>query len=544
MNPPRPINRTPAWANLRRHAAAGRRISLRELFDRDPKRFDQLSFRCGDLLLDLSRQRLTRQTVALLLRLAETADLKGWRQRLFAGARINTSENRPVLHPALRLPAGRSLKVAGTDVAAQARRERDRMLAMAETIRTGSFRRVVAIGIGGSDLGPRMVVDALAADRLPGPEIRFVSNVDGADLAQALADADAATTLFIVASKTFTTQETMTNAASAREWLRSRLRNKAAWQRHFIAITAAPEQAAAFGIARERCLIFWDWVGGRYSLWSAIGLPIAIAVGARNYRRLLAGAHEMDEHFRTAPLDRNLPVLMALAGIWNINFLGMTDLAVLPYDQGLARLPAYLQQADMESNGKSVDRWGRPVRYATGPVVFGEPGTNGQHAFYQLLHQGPKIIPVELIVPLQSRYPIGDHHAILLANAFAQAEALMVGRSRAAIEKDMAGRQNAAEARTLAAQKAFSGNRPSTMLLLPRIDPFNLGMLIALYEHKIFVQGILWGINSFDQWGVELGKSLAKPILQELTDPKRPLHHDAATSGVIGIARRKRRPQA
>lgn len=543
--PPR-IDSTSAWQALQAHAAQLAGYSLSDLFTADARRFEHFSWSCGDLLLDLSRQRIARETLDLLLALARTAKLESWRDKLFSGAAINNTENRAVLHTALRLPPDASLMLDGSDLVPQVQAELARMESIVEAVRQGAwrgasgkpFRHVVAIGIGGSDLGPRMVVDALAADRLPGLDIAFVSNVDGADLLRTLAPLDAAATLFIIASKTFTTQETMANALSARQWLEAALGPDADWPAHFVAVSAAPKTVAAFGIAEARRLGFWDWVGGRYSLWSSIGLPIALGIGMANFRALLAGAHAMDEHFHTAPLEENLPVLMALAGIWNINFLGHTALAVLPYDQGLARLPAYLQQADMESNGKSTDRWGRKVAYATGPLLFGEPGTNGQHAFYQLLHQGTQVVPADFILPLSSRYPLRQHHAMLVANALAQAEALMLGRNLQQVQADLlqAGLSENAVA-ALAPHKVFAGNRPSSMITLPKLDPFHLGKLIALYEHKIFAQGIVWGINSFDQWGVELGKRLATPILEELTDTSRQPHHDSATNALIARAR-------
>lgn len=546
MSLPLPIDQTPAWRALAAHALAVKQRHLRELFASDPQRFERFSFRCDEFLLDLSRQRLESETLNLLLDLAREAKVEEWRDRMLRGERINVTEDRAVLHTALRLPKGSSLIVDGEDVVPHVHRELQRMAAMVDAIRGGHwrgvtgerFKHVIAIGIGGSDLGPRMVVEALSPYRQPGLDIHFVSNVDGADIARALQRCDPASTLVIVASKTFTTQETMMNAETARDWLRRSLGADCDWAKHFTGISANPGIPGKFGIPPERVLQFWDWVGGRYSLWSAIGLSIALAIGMPRFRELLAGAHAMDRHFATAPLDKNLPVLMALAGIWNINFLGFTSLAVLPYDHGLSKLAAYLQQADMESNGKGVDRWGRSVGYATGPTVFGEPGTNGQHAFYQLLHQGPQPIPADFIVPLGSHYRLDKHHDILLANAFAQAEALMKGRTRAEAEAEL--RQEGLpedKVAMLAPQKAFPGNRPSTTILLPRLDPYYLGMLIALYEHKIFVQGAIWGINSFDQWGVELGKQLAKPILEELTNSNVQHPHDAATSALINIAR-------
>lgn len=545
--PPLPIDQTAPWRALAAHASAVRQRHLRELFAADADRFTRFSFRCGGMLLDLSRQRLENETLRLLLDLAEEADVLRWRDRMLAGEKINLTENRAVLHTALRLPESRSLVVEGEDVVPMVHRELRRMGEMVAAIRGGGwtgatgkhFRHVIAIGIGGSDLGPRMAVEALTPFREPGLDIHFVSNVDGADISRAVAACDPASTLVIVASKTFTTQETMTNAGTARDWLRAGLGGASAgWYRHFVGISANPQIPGGFGIPPERVLQFWDWVGGRYSLWSSIGLPIALGIGMDRFRDMLAGAHEMDTHFAKAPPAENLPLLMGLAGIWNINFLGHRALAVLPYDQGLSRLAAYLQQADMESNGKGVDRWGRPVGYDTGPIVFGEPGTNGQHAFYQLLHQGPQPVPADFVVPLGSHYRLDNHHDILVSNALAQAEALMRGRSRdeAAAEMQAAG-LSAEQAAALAPHRMFTGNRPSTTLLLPRLDPYHLGMLIALYEHKIFVQGCIWGINSFDQWGVELGKQLAKPILEELTSSGLRHHHDAATSGLIELAK-------
>lgn len=547
MSLPMPIDQTPAWRALAAHATATRNRHLRELFANDPARFEKLSFRCGDMLLDLSRQRIDPETLDLLLDLARAADLEGWRDRMLAGEPINTTENRAVLHTALRLPAGASLTVGNTDIAALVQGELTQMREIITALRDGSwrgitekpFKSVVAMGIGGSDLGPRMALEALAADRLPGIDIHFVSNVDGADISRALEKCEAETTLFVIASKTFTTQETMANAETARAWLQEKLGPGIIdWPRHFMGLSANTSVPGKFGIRPEQVLQFWDWVGGRYSLWSAIGFPIALGIGMDKFRQMLDGAHAMDHHFATTPLNENLPVLMALAGVWNINFLGFTSLAVLPYDQGLSKLAPYLQQADMESNGKSVDRWGRPLGYATGPIVFGEPGTNGQHAFYQLLHQGPQVIPADFIAPLKSRYPTGKHHDMLLANVFAQAEALMRGKTKAEAEEEL--RASGADADTVAAlatHKTFSGNRPSTTIVLPQVDPYHLGMLIALYEHKIFTQGVIWGVNSFDQWGVELGKQLAKPILEELSDPSVQHSHDGATSGLIALAR-------
>lgn len=547
MSLPPPIDQTPAWRALAAHASATRARQLRDLFAADPSRFESFSYRCGNMLLDLSRQRIDAETLDLLLDLAKAAGVEDWRDRMLRGERINTTEDRAALHTALRLPAGASLTVGNTDIATMVHGELARMEEIITALRDGTwrgitekpFRSVIAMGIGGSDLGPRMALEALTADCLPDITIHFVSNVDGADIARALEKCEAETTLFVVASKTFTTQETMANAETARAWLQEKLGPGIIdWPRHFMGLSANTTVPGKFGIRPEQVLQFWDWVGGRYSLWSAIGFPIALGIGMDKFRQMLDGAHAMDHHFATTPLEENLPVLMALAGVWNINFLGSTALAVLPYDQGLSKLAPYLQQADMESNGKSVDRWGRPLGYATGPVVFGEPGTNGQHAFYQLLHQGPQVIPADFIAPLKSRYPLAKHHDMLLANVFAQAEALMRGKTRAEAEAEL--RDSGADDTTvtaLAPHKVFPGNRPSSTILLPQVDPYHLGMLIALYEHKIFVQGAIWGVNSFDQWGVELGKQLAKPILEELSDAAIQHDHDSATSGLIALAR-------
>lgn len=546
MTLPPPIDQTAAWRALTAHATATRNRHLRDAFAADPERFGKFSFRCGDMLLDLSRQRIEAETLELLLDLAREAQVENWRDRMLRGEHINITEDRAVLHTALRLPADAALTVDGVDIVAQVQRELDRMAEIIAAIRDGTwrgitekpFRHVVCMGIGGSDLGPRMALEALNADRDTDIAIHCVSNVDGTDIARTLEKCEAETTLFVVASKTFTTQETMANAETARAWLQEKLGPGIIdWPRHFMGISANTAVPGKFGIPPHQVLQFWDWVGGRYSLWSAIGFPIALGIGMENFRSLLAGAHAMDRHFASAPLRENLPVLMALTGVWNINFLGLTALAVLPYDQSLCKLAPYLQQADMESNGKGVDRWGRPLGYATGPIVFGEPGTNGQHAFYQLLHQGPQPVAADFIVPLKTRYPLGRHHDILLANAFAQAEALMRGRTRAEAEAELreAG-QSPEQVARLAPHKVFPGNRPSTTIVLPKLDPYHFGMLIALYEHKIFVQGILWGVNSFDQWGVELGKQLARPILEELGgSDQHP--HDAATSALIGLAR-------
>ena len=524
------LTKSAAWKALDAHHGRFRDRHMRDLFAADPGRFERFSIRLEDLLLDYAKNRITDETMALLVDLARERDVEGWRRRMFAGAAINTSEGRAVLHVALR---GRQAEaVDGADATALAIRVRERMGAFADKVRSGAWtghtgrpiRDVVNIGIGGSDLGPAMATEALTPYHKPGLGLHFVSNVDGSDIAEALKGCDPATTLFLVASKTFTTQETMTNARTARAWLTGALGEDAVG-RHFAALSTNRAGVAAFGIDPANMFEFWDWVGGRYSLWSAIGLPIAIAIGADGFEALLDGARAMDEHFLTAPLGANMPVVLALLGVWYINFFDAPAHAVLPYDHYLRRFPAHLQQLDMESNGKGVTRDGAPVSGHTGPIIFGEPGTNGQHAFYQLLHQGTRLVPADFIACAETHNPIGAHHDILLANVLAQTEALMRGRT-------------AAEAQV--PHKRFPGNRPTNTVLLRRLDPRALGMLIALYEHKVFVQGVVWGINSFDQWGVELGKELAASILPELTDHGPATAHDCSTNGLIDHLRQTR----
>jgi glucose-6-phosphate isomerase len=531
-----------AWRALERHAEAMAEVHLRDLFARDPGRFASFSLRLDDLLLDYSKNRITGETLRLLLELARQADLEGWRARMFAGEKINITEHRAVLHTALRNRSDRRVLVDGEDVMPAVRAVLERMRAFSDQVRSGAWRGhtgqtitdVVNIGIGGSDLGPLMVCEALKPYQRPDLRPHFVSNVDGAHLVHALEGLDPARTLFIVASKTFTTQETMTNAASARHWLLEKLGSDAEVAKHFVAVSTNDEAVRAFGIDPANMFEFWDWVGGRYSLWSAIGLSIALAIGFERFEELLAGGHAMDEHFRTAPLERNLPVILGLIGIWYRNFLGACSHAVLPYDQHLHRLPAYLQQADMESNGKSTDRAGHPVDYATGPILWGEAGTNGQHAFYQLIHQGTELIPADFLAAAVSQTPLGDHQDKLLANFFAQPEALAFGKTaeQARAELERAGLKGAA-LEDLLPHKLFAGNRPSNSILYRRLDPATLGRLIALYEHKIFTQGVLWNINSFDQWGVELGKQLASAILPELAGGAPVTSHDPSTNGLI-----------
>ena len=536
-----PLTASPEWQALEAHAAGQRHLHLRELFAEDRERFRRFSLRLDDLLLDYSKNRVTAETMRLLLDLARFSDVEGWRARMFSGEKINFTENRAVLHIALRNRSGRPILVDGENVMPGIAAVLDRMRLFSDRVRSGAWRGatgetitdVVNIGIGGSDLGPLMVCEALKPHQKPDLRPHFVSNVDGAHFVHTTARLDPARTLFIIASKTFTTQETMTNAFSARAWLTGALGEDSV-SRHFVAVSTNAAQVAKFGIDTANMFEFWDWVGGRYSLWSAIGLPIVLAVGFERFLELLEGAHEMDEHFRTAPLDQNMPVVLALLGVWYRNFLGASTAALLPYDQHLHRFPAYFQQGDMESNGKFVRRDGNRVDYATGPIIWGEPGTNGQHAFYQLIHQGTDLVPADFLAAAQSQTPLRDHHDKLLANYLAQTEALAFGKSEpeARAELERQGLSGAA-LEELLPHKVFEGNRPTTSILYRRLTPHRLGSLIALYEHKIFVQGVIWAINSFDQWGVELGKQLASRILPELEGDEPVTSHDSSTNGLI-----------
>jgi len=522
-----------SWRALAAHREILDGIHMRDLFASEPDRFERFSRSLDDILVDFSKHRITCETLDLLLALAEEADVPGWIRRMFRGDRINHTEDRAVLHTALRNRSGRPLLVDGEDVMPGVRAVLAKMRTFTDAVRsrawTGHTGRgitdVVNIGIGGSDLGPVMVTEALRPYRQDGPTVHFVSNVDGTHVAETLRKLDPETTLFIVASKTFTTQETLTNAHTARDWLVRGLGSVDAVPRHFVALSTNRDEVARFGVDPENMFELWDWVGGRFSLWSAIGLSIACATGMDRFEELLQGGYDVDEHLRTAPMRDNVPVLMALIGIWYHNFWGAETHAVLPYDQYLHRFPAYLQQADMESNGKRVDRSGRPIDgYTTGPVIWGEPGTNGQHAFFQLMHQGTRLIPADFLAPALSQNPIGDHHEKLMANYFAQTEALMLGKTEAEVP-----------------DRTFPGNRPTTSILFPHLDPRTLGRLIALYEHKIFVQGVIWDVNSFDQWGVELGKQLARKILPELGHDDPLMGHDSSTNGLINRYKELRR---
>jgi glucose-6-phosphate isomerase len=522
--------------------------TMRAAFAADPDRARRFSCSAAGLFLDFSKNRITDEVLHALIALAARADLEGARAAIFAGAPINATEGRAVLHPALRDRTGAAWPVRGENVAPLIAAELAKMKGLCDAIGSGAatgysgrpFETFVNIGIGGSDLGPQLAVEALRPCWIDGRRAAFVSNIDGQHLADALAGLDPATTLFIVASKTFTTEETMTNAASARAWLQERSARDADLARHFVAISANPRAARDFGVDAARVFRLWDWVGGRFSLWSAVGLAVALQTGFETFSRLLDGAHAMDEHFRNAPLAANAPALLALVGVWNRNFLGVGAHAVLPYDQHLARLPAYLQQAEMESNGKSRRRDGAPVTAKTAPVVFGEPGTNGQHAFFQLLHQGTDVVSADFIAAARSSIRLGDHHERLLANFLAQTEALMRGRT------EEEARAAGGEAR-LAPHRACPGDRPTTSILMEELSPEALGALLALYEHKIFCQGVLWGINSFDQWGVELGKTLAATILGEIAPHggARPpaTRHDSSTNQLIDWINARREPK-
>ncbi|MDD4933718.1 MAG: glucose-6-phosphate isomerase [Methylacidiphilaceae bacterium] len=538
----------PAWRKLQEHYAKISPLHLRDLFREDPGRAERYSLSFEEIVFDYSKNRMTDETLQLLLELARQAEVPRWIQRMFAGEKINVSERRAVLHTALRNPRGSSVQVDGKDVMPEVHAVLDQMREFSEAVREGKWRGytgqpirdVVNIGIGGSDLGPVMVTHALRPYHAS-LRLHFVSNIDGTQLTEALRDLSPETTLFLISSKSFGTLETLTNARSARAWLLEKAKDPAAVAKHFVAISTNEKAVVAFGIDKKNMFPFWDWVGGRYSLWSAIGLSIVLAIGMDHFEELLAGAHAVDEHFRTAPFAKNIPVLMGLLGIWYNNFFQASTHAVFPYDQYLAFLPAYLQQADMESNGKHVQKDGTPVPVTTGPILWGAPGTNGQHAFFQLLHQGTKLVPADFLVPARSHNPLGpsdEHHRMLLANCLAQTEALLRGKTADEVRGEMEAAGLAADdIARLIPHRTFEGNRPSNTFLFRKLTPRTLGSLIALYEHKIFVQGTIWNIDSFDQWGVELGKQLAQILLPELSGEPAHTPHDASTERLLRLVR-------
>ncbi|MCX2744511.1 glucose-6-phosphate isomerase [Mangrovivirga sp. M17] len=533
---------TKSWKKLESHFKQISNEHMKDMFTEDPERFEKFSVRFNNILLDYSKNRITGETMSLLNELAEECQLGDAIKSMFSGDHINETEGRAVLHTALRNRSGNPVKVDGEDVMPEVNRVLDKMKAFSGKVISGEWKgftgkrieHIVNIGIGGSDLGPYMVTEALKPYAVPHIKTHYVSNVDGSHIAEVLKSVNPENTLFIIASKTFTTQETMTNAETAKAWFLRAADNKEAVKKHFVALSTNTEAVQEFGIDPENMFEFWDWVGGRYSLWSAIGLSIACTIGFDHFEALLKGAHEMDEHFRTSPVDKNLPVILALLGIWYNNFFGAESLAILPYDQYMHRFAAYFQQGDMESNGKYVDRAGKNVNYQTGPVIWGEPGTNGQHAFYQLIHQGTKLIPCDFLAPAKTHNHIGDHHQKLLSNYFAQTEALMKGKTEEEVRGELksAGKTED-EIEFLLPFKIFEGNRPTNSILFKELDPQTLGSLIAMYEHKVFVQGVIWNIFSFDQWGVELGKQLAKNILPELENENKITTHDPSTNGLI-----------
>lgn len=532
------------WQALVKHKEEIDSVHMRDLFAEDPQRFERYSTEFNNILFDYSKNRITEKTMKLLFDLARARDVKAYTERMFTGEKINFTEDRAVLHVALRNRSGHPIFVDGENVMPMINDVLKKMADFSESVRTGRWlgytgariTDVVNIGIGGSDLGPRMVCDALKPYSLPKLRAHFVSNVDDTQLVETLKSLDPETTLFIIASKTFTTQETMVNARSARDWLVRALGNKRAIARHFVAVSTNTEEVVKFGISSTNMFEFWDWVGGRYSLWSAIGLSIAIYIGMDNFEELLQGGYEMDEHFRHTPIEKNIPVILAMLGIWYNNFFHADSYAIFPYDQYLYELPAFMQQGDMESNGKHTTREGKRVNYSTGPVIWGKPGTNGQHAFFQLVHQGTKLIPADFLAAVEAQNPLGEHHVILISNFFAQTEALMRGRTRDEVRAELEAEGLADDVlEKMIEHKSFDGNRPTNSILFQRLDPKTMGSLVAMYEHKIFVQGIIWGINSFDQMGVELGKKLANAILPELYGKDEIHDHDPSTNGLINF---------
>ena len=545
------INQSPIWQSLIQHKKDIETISLREMFKSNPDRFNHFHIQFNDLLLDYSKHRVSRETIGLLVKLAKEADVEGWRNRMFEGEKINSTEHRAALHTALRNQKEMLIISDGEDIMPKVKNVLKKMRRFSEDVRSGQWKgftgkaitSVINIGIGGSDLGPAMVCQALKAYGSKTITPYFVSNVDGADLSQTLEKCSPETTLFIIASKTFTTQETMTNAFSARDWFLKAAKDNQHIKKHFVALSTNQHAVSQFGIDIENMFEFWDWVGGRYSLWSAIGLSIALYIGMDGFEELLKGGFEMDEHFKTAPIEQNIPMIMGLLGVWYINFFNFPTHAILAYDQGLSKLAPYLQQADMESNGKFINREGERIDFHTGPVIWGEIGTNGQHAFYQLLHQGTEIVPADFIMPIQSQYKLGkdgnEHHKILLSNFIAQTQSLMLGKTyneaRTEIEKQG---YEGEDIESFIPQKTFEGNRPTSSILFKKLTPKTLGQIIAMYEHKIFTQGIIWNINSFDQWGVEYGKQIAKQVLPKLSEKAPTDNFDSSTNGLINYIKK------
>ncbi|MEW6713838.1 MAG: glucose-6-phosphate isomerase [Nitrospirota bacterium] len=543
---------TDAWKRLKEHFALMKDKHMRDMFQEEPERFSEFSLTFEDILIDYSKNIISAETLGLLDELAEEAGLKDAIEKMFSGDKINETEGRSALHTALRNRSDSPVYLDGKDVMPEVNAALKKMESFSNKIISGEWQGyngkaitdIVNIGIGGSCLGPLMVTEALRPYKKPHINVHFVSNIDGTDMAETLKKISPETTLFIIASKTFTTQETMTNANTAREWFLASAKDESFIKKHFVAISTNKEEGKRFGIDPENMFIFWDWVGGRYSLWSAIGLSIACSIGFDNFSELLEGGHAVDNHFKVATFMRNAPVILALIGIWYNNFFGAETEALLPYDQYMHRFPAYLQQCSMESSGKNVDRNGNETRYQTGTVIWGEPGTNGQHSFYQLIHQGTKLIPCDFIAPAISHNPVGEHHNMLLSNFFAQTEALMKGKTGAEAHAELeAAGKSEEEIRRLLPFKIFKGNRPTNSILFKKLTPRTLGSLIAMYEHKIFVQGVIWNIFSFDQWGVELGKELAKNILPELSDDKEVIAHDSSTNGLINTFKNMRKEE-
>jgi glucose-6-phosphate isomerase len=538
------------WKALQAHHKATESTHMRDLFKQDPQRFDKFKLSFNDILVDLSKNRITEETLKLLIDLAKAADLKGWTEKMFTGQKINITEDRAVLHVALRNRSNTPIVVDGKDVMPEVNAVLQHMREFTEAVRSGAWKGytgkpitdVVNIGIGGSDLGPVMATEALKPYGKPGLHVHFVSNIDGTHIAETFKKVKPDTTLWIVASKTFTTQETITNATTAKEWFLKEAKDQAHVAKHFVALSTNEKEVTKFGIDKQNMFAFWDWVGGRYSLWSAIGLPIAVYIGMDNFEQLLAGGHAMDQHFRTTPIEKNIPAILGLIGIWYNNFFGAQTQAILPYDQYMHRFAAYFQQGDMESDGKSIARDSKPVDCSTGPIIWGEPGTNGQHAFYQLIHQGTKLIPCDFLAPMESQNPLGQHHAILMSNFFAQPEALMKGKTDDEVRAELqAAGMSGDKLEALVPHKRFTGNRPTNSIMFQKLTPFTLGSLIVMYEHKIFTQGVVWNINSFDQWGVELGKQLAKAILPELAASAGEIKsHDSSTNGLINYFKQHR----